>query len=187
VLYVVASLVMNPSPIVQPSWPYNVDSAIYYIIFFAVGYFVFPYLHRLLTAPGAVMRILRGTLACVTGAYAVLVFFGRDPLNAWRFQPALSLAHGLLQPLALIYLTLYLSRLLTHVKLFLAMGRDTLYLCGAEYLIKLLIPSLLSIVGLNVAIPHPIAAYVYTMVCLAASHYLLTPVLKGALKRLGCG
>lgn len=186
-LYVLASRALQPSPVVQPAWPYNLDSALYYLIFYAVGYAVFPLLHRLLTEKGRLLRTARGAAACAASAYALLVFFGKDPLSAWAFHPVLALLYFLLQPLVLIYLTLYLSRWLTHVPPMVAMGRDSLYLCGSEFLIKLLIPAALSLIGLEIVISQPFAAYVYAAVCMAAAHYLLTPVEKGVLKRVGGG
>lgn len=43
-MYMAAELVITPRPIVEPHWYYNFDSVFYYIIFFAIGDIVYPYL-----------------------------------------------------------------------------------------------------------------------------------------------
>lgn len=42
VMFMIAEYVIKPRPISEPHWIYSIDSAFYYIIYYAIGYVVFP-------------------------------------------------------------------------------------------------------------------------------------------------
>lgn len=81
ICYFIAQNVMNPRPIQEPHWIYNIDSAFYYIIVYAIGYVSFDYIDKILNSKTKVCQIivLVSGGACVV--YMALLFFGKDFLS----------------------------------------------------------------------------------------------------------
>ena len=74
--------------------------------------------------------------------------------------------------------------MLENVKLFEEIGKNTLFLCGSEYIIKLLVPICFSIIGLDISLQNPLATYIYSLALLVISNNTLVPIEKKILKRM---
>lgn len=183
-LYCVASLVISPSPAADPRMLYNVDSACYYIIFYALGYSCFEPIHKLLRLDSTVKKIICAVLGGISFAYAITLFFGNNLLDYFPYHTVTVLVKAVLCPVIVILLILIVSKLLENVKLFVDIGTNTLYLCGTEYIIKLLIPFCLQMVGLDLFLPNPITAYIYTFALLLIAVKAFVPVEKAIFKKM---
>ncbi len=182
-LYVCSITVME-SPVISPRWPYNIDSALYYSVFFAIGYYAFPWLQRLLSWDRPFKKVICGISFVVLALYTVYLFFGKDALTFLWNIPGLSLSRGLLRPLVVIGFVLLLAKLIEDIPCFLRLGQDTLYLCGSEYMIKFFFTSCLQLIGLDLHLVHPVAGYLYTFLLLALCQYTLVPLEKAMLRKL---
>jgi len=183
VLFVIAEKVMNPRPISIPSIPYNIDSACYYIIYFALGYWLFDYIKLLLQLDTAAKKITVAVAGAGCFVYSALLFFGVDLLLYVRVNKVMALLYPILCPMITIVLVLIVSRLLEDVSWFVELGQNTLYLCGSEYIIRMIVRSFLLLIGLNFTVPTPMTAYVGTMLLLYLCNRFLVPVEKAILKK----
>ena len=59
-----------------------------------------------------------------------------------------------------------MARLLDKITLFNEIGRETLFLCGNEFLIKSMAEALITFVGLNCNLSYALQVYLYTMILL---------------------
>lgn len=167
VMYMIAEKVISPHPLVEPHWYFNVDSAFYYIIFFAIGYMIYPYVTELFTLDSKwkkIIFIITGGLSLI---YSVLIFGGRDCLTPiMTIFPALNFLKPVLRALFIIWANLVIAKMIENVNLLNEIGKNTLYLCGNEFIIRTLIPCLTGIVGLDINLSSPLSVYIYTAVLL---------------------
>lgn len=182
--YLIAQLVITPAPIKNPHMPYNIDSACYYIIFYALGYCCFEVIHSFL----AFDNVLKKVIVCMVGGmsfvFSAVLFFKKNPFYYFGENTVISLISYLLTPIIVILLILLISRIIENVDLFVAIGKNTLFLCGSEYIIKLLVAICLEIIGLSIHFLNPISAYIYTFALLLLSQRFLVPIEKAMFKKL---
>ena len=77
-LYLFSRYIISPTPIAYPRWYYNVDSACNYIIYFALGYILYPYFISWFKLDNIVKKVLFYFVACISGIYAIILFDGND-------------------------------------------------------------------------------------------------------------
>lgn len=183
-LYFISVLIIDPRPIVNPHMVYNIDSACYYIIFYAFGYYGFEPLHRLLDWKKPIKKVICIGVGVVLFFYSALLFFGKDLLTYINTNAIINLIYPVLQALFVIFLVLIVSKAVENIELFCLLGKNTLFLCGSEYLIKLFVPLCLQIVGLNISLPNPLAAYIYTFFLLVLCIKTFVPLEKAVFKKL---
>ena len=165
-LFIFAQTVINPTPLISPHMIYNIDSACYYIIFYALGYCCFDYSNKLFICDRPYKKIITACAGTICLLYSALLFWGKNLLNYLNVIPNMNLVSSLLCPLMIIFLIFIVFKLLENVPLFLELGKNTLFLCGSEYIIKLVIPILLQTIGLNITLSNPIGTYFYTFICI---------------------
>lgn len=178
-LLVIAETVFPHQPVVKPSWYWNVDSAIYYFFYYALGYAFFPYIRQILSSNSRLTRsgvFISGIFAT---AYAVAFLIGKDYIailfsRVPHSVPIISVVSAII----LIWFSILLSQILSNIKLFQLIGRNTLYILGSEQIIKHLTPTLLSVFGLNLNINTLLSAIIFTFVALVTEVYLIVPFLK---------
>lgn len=173
----IASYVLDPSPVLDPRLPYNADSALYYILFFAIGYVAYPYLIELFKADSRTKKIAFAVLYAVTLAYSLSVFVGADLLappyiNSYNVLVWMNVVRALLIGMAV----LMTSRLLVKVPQLAHMGRKTLFLCGNEYIIKWLVPGVCGKLGYEIRLFHPLVAFLYAVFLIVLCVYVVIPV-----------
>ena len=138
----------------------HLDSVLYYIVFFAAGYCVYPYIKKLLLLDAKWKKHLYLLLLVFTTIYAIFLFEDKSLLSVLSITKVGNLLVSLIQPFILILFVVLVSRLLVGIHLFERMGRETLYLCGNEWIIKSIFPSLISVLGLEVTLSNPIVTYI---------------------------
>lgn len=178
-------LVIAPLWAPMPAWPYNVDSACYYLMFYCLGYLLFPYIQKLFRLDSLVKKILFGLLGLVSGSYAVLIFYGTDYISGLSGgNYTLSIFTALAKIMILIWFNLFLAKVFEKVELFQAIGRETLYLCGNEYIITSIITNLLLIFGIVLTPYTPLSTYVYSFMSLLVGIKIIIPLEKSILKSM---
>lgn len=163
-------------PVVDPSWAFNLDSALYYILFYAIGAVVFPWVRATTSVP---MRRPAQALVAVTVvlgcALAAALYFGRDPLGGFSGEVASSVKL-VLYALVLIYLTVAAGFGLARFPVLARMGQQTIFYCGNEVVIKTLVPVALGMVGLSVELTSPLAVCLYVAALLVVAHITIIKV-----------
>lgn len=178
-LFVVSETLLPHRPIVKPSWFWNVDSVLYYFVYYALGYAVFPSIRKLFASRSIWAHVGLLVSAAVVTFYAVALLVGKDFVaillgNIPNTGPIIRAAGSVL----LIWFSIILAQLLSSVSLFQKIGRDTLYLCGSEQVFRHMTPPLFAILGWNTVFTSPFSAIIYTFAVMLAASFVIVPVLK---------
>ena len=183
-LYLFALLVITPAPNVAPRMPYNIDSACYYIVFYCLGYCSFKIICEFLSFDNAFKKTLGCIVGGVTFVFSAALFFGKNLFYYLGVSTAVSIISNLFTPIIVILLILIISKIIENVEIFGMIGKNVLFMCGSEYIVKLLFPICLQTIGLKVDLPNPISAYLYAFALLLLCQYFLVPVEKAIFKKL---
>jgi len=183
-LYCISELLMTPRPIVSPQIVYNIDSACYYIIYYALGYFGFEFIQSFLDWQKPTKKAICVSIGTALFIYAVLLFFKKDILVYANINAIMLLLTPVLRSVFIILLVLIVSKALENVELFCLLGKNTLFLCGSEYIIKYFVPLCIQTVGLSISYPNPLAVYVYTFLLLVLCNRTLVPLEKAIFMEL---
>lgn len=160
----------------DPRLPYNIDSALYYQLFYVIGYVSVDAVNRLLyprKTAGNVGMLLGGL---VLGAYALLFFLGWDVLKGCYGIMVLGSLAEVVSALLLIGFTILAARAMERVEPLQNVGRNTLYLCGSEYILHTLAACAAGLLGLEITISNPTAAILYSAFLLWIGNRWLVPV-----------
>lgn len=192
-MYYYVQMTRVPSPLIWGTLQFNLDSALCYILFYVIGYLVFPYADRGLNPVTRRGKLLLGISGAISLVYAVLVFVNRDPLQTtladkyvFATQYAL-MVHPVLRALILIWLYFVAAKLLENGKLLRDIGVNTLYLCGGEYIVKTLPARIMSLVGIRLYPYSLITSLVYTAGMLILAFVTVVPVEKWLLAKIENG
>lgn len=167
-LYYHVQMTRVPSPLIWGTLAFNLDTALCYLLFYTIGYLVFPLADRGLnpvTRRGKVLLTVSGVVSLI---YAVLVFVGQDPLRttlADRYILAMQyalLVHPVLRAMIIIWLYFIGAKLLEGVKPLRDIGANTLYLCGGEFFVKMIPAQILSLVDISLYPYSVITSLAYT-------------------------
>lgn len=173
---------MTPDTGYVPHWYYNLDTALYFIYYYALGYWVYPYIAKLFELDTKKKQIIFWVTGLLTAGYAAFAFEGRDGLMplmraAWVFYFISPILRGMI----LVWFSLFVSKLLEKIPLLGSVGRETLYLCGNEYIIKELVPLAFQVLQIEIslaAIKSPASTYLYTAGVMFVAMKLLIPCEK---------
>ena len=177
-LYVFAARIMPYKPNMVPIVPYNADCALYYIVYYCIGYCVFPKLQEFLEKEDKKRNVVIGVTGVICGAYAICLFLGLDWLAVLEKIPVVRIFYSLITALLLISLNIIVAWLLKKCSFLQKIGEETLYLCGSEFLIKTLAIVAFSFLGIGVNFTNPIIGFVYVLGLLLIVHFLLVPFEK---------
>lgn len=183
-IYFIAIRGLDHSPLYQPSWYYNVDSALYYIVYYAIGYLIYPYVVELFKLDTWKKKILFAITGVLSVAYSTGMFFGVDMLSYLHFPEWLQLFTPILVTCVLIWTYFVIARLIQDVSILAEIGQNTLYLCGSEYMIKIIVPNLLSAFGLATYLVSPMGTYLYVGALLLLANKFLVPIEKYIINKI---
>ncbi len=167
------------SPSTYPSLYYNIDS-LYYIAFFALGYFLYPYMCVLFEHKGKKGKMIYIVLMVFSFLYSTCLFFDIDLLE--KLIPFLPPEHkiaSLIKTLILIVFHCSLSRMLCGMRFLREIGRNSLFLCGNEWIVKNVVVILLELFGLTIRFANPVSVYLYVAILIGISIKVLIPIEKG--------
>ena len=161
---------------------YNISSMLYYIIYFVLGYVSFEKINRLLTDSSLKNKIFLIVTTCGTVFYTVVLFFGVNLLGEFRNIKFINRFIPIIETLIVIWFWIIIANIIQNVKMFNDIGKNSLYLCGSEYMIEMLVWHFLSIFGITLALQTPLATYIYVFVLLNIANRYWVPVLKYTIK-----
>ena len=165
-----------PKPQDPPRWWYNLDGALYYIVFFCIGYIVFPVLLSFLDGTSRRNRAIIYGSGSVALVYAALVYFGRDPLKALAVVPVAANIVFLVRALIMIWFFIVLAYRFRHVTALANIGRDVLYLSGSEAMMKIVVPGIATMLGLKLEPQNTLFACIYVAFLLFITQRTLVPI-----------
>lgn len=172
-------LAMSPHPTYIPSMFFNFDSALYYMVYYAIGYVSFPFINRLLDTDAIWKKCAVVISFLLSTGYAACIFFGKTFIRDFFYTiPVVDFFVPIISALVIIWMYCVLAKLFENVGLFNKVGQNTLYLCGNEYIIKSIVPSVLSIFGLGIDMRTPLVVYIYSILLIALVTRYLAPIEK---------
>lgn len=159
------------NPLSTPKWPLNVDSALYYVWWYALGYAAFPHLKALVQQPwfsvvGAIFLLAMIWVYFDGGAH---IYSVTNLLPPGRIQNLSHTAIGVVIVSIPILGNVFLARSLEGVQILGEMGRRTLVMCGTEEVTKLFLGQFLLMIGLKYVLDNPLQVITYSFVCMLFS------------------
>jgi len=177
VLHVVSVIVMGMPD--NPSWVFNIDSAMYYSVFYALGILIFPFL-RTYSFPES-SHVKNGAVIAVGAigfAYAGFTYLGPQTAQ-WSFVHSND-GFVFVATVLMLIPNIVLARWLSNFGLLSKIGQNTLILCGTETLLKTLVPDILGLFGLTATLSDPMSVVLYVGFLIVLSYFTLIPLLKKA-------
>ena len=165
-----------------PKIPYNIDTAMYYILYYAIGYVALDALNLILNAKELMARILLVISGIAAFGYCSLRILGKDIFSFIAAIPYLNKLISLISTLIIIYAVVLLAKILENFELFQKIGQNTLYLCGGEYVTHTILYYSLALVGIFVKVQSTFYGIVYAVGLLAFSYKISVPLLKETVK-----
>lgn len=166
----------------NPRLYWNLDTACYYLIYFGIGWLCFGPMNKLLCDKSRKCRYVCFLALCICAIYSSCLFFGKDLLAPIAgLHVIASRLCGILRALFSIGLVILISNYLSDNEFIKKIGRNSLYLCGNEFIIKKSVRMVLSMVGLKVKLSSPIQYYLYTLTLLILADRILIPLEKPVL------
>lgn len=194
-LYVISITLFPNNPGVQPSWIWNIDSACFYLIYYALGYALHT---RLLAEPKAMDKkraffFMVGT--ALLAGYVLSIYLQEDVIAQFLYRiPRMDMIYPLLRTMLIIIFNLILAKILGSFHFLSYMGAQTLWLCGNEIVVKKLLNAAVEIIGLQIEITSPLSVIVYASIMAVVIIKVLMPIEKKLyqkyqqyLVQLGCG
>ena len=179
VIYCAVEKFLSPHPLASPSGIYNWDSALYYLIFYASGYLAYPWISQLFTLGSRIKKVIFFVTGGLAFVYSALIYLGRDGISPlMETIPGVGIFLPVIKPLVIIWLNLVVSKLLEKIEFLNQIGRETLFLCGNEYLIKNVLPYALTLFGAGQFLLSPFTTFLYTFILLVIGTKLLIPCEK---------
>ena len=152
-------------------WPYNIDSAFQYLPFFIAGYLVFPLFAWIMKADRCYKKVIIFVCGMLSFIYAIMLWNGNDFL----------VGYGLLGSIVLMLAAINIGVILQKVRFVTDIGKNTLYMCGHEWLAKAFFAGIVYRL-FHVAIDRPAVVYAFTIGVLLVSNYLIVPIEKRIIK-----
>lgn len=162
----------------MPSKPFNFDSALYFQIYYALGYMSFQYLNKLLNSKSCTGKSVLVVSGIVVLHYAFQRFYGTDIFERFYSIAYVGVLFEVFATMVLIWLVILISKLMEGIGLFQSVGSNTLYLCGSEYLVTTLVTSVVGLFGASITVSNGLSAIIYAALLLMLAQKFLVPVEK---------
>jgi fucose 4-O-acetylase-like acetyltransferase len=179
VLFIIATQFLGFDPTQTPRWFWNIDSALAYIPFFALGYLVFPSLISLFKMQSIRISVVLIVSGLICFGYALRLYFGKDLLQDMilPIKPIMYF-YPIIKAIPLIWCNILLAVAFQNIEFLQKIGRNTLWLCGFEHLYKFCVSTLIALFGLKLQLQNPLATFLYVLALVLLSTYTIIPVGK---------
>ncbi len=177
-LYLISVTLFPHRPDVEPSLFWNMDSACHYMIYYAFGYVLRKKLITTGSKPEGYKRCLFMLGAAVLTGYTVSVYLQEDLVGTilCRMIPAAGMIYPVVRAMLLIGFQLILAKILEGFHFLSYAGAQTLWLCGNENIVKILLSAAAGLVSLKIEVTNEISALVYAVVMTVVIIKILLPV-----------
>ncbi|MBQ3030518.1 MAG: acyltransferase family protein [Agathobacter sp.] len=183
-LYYTANVLLPVNPMYSPSWLFNVDSALVYILYYAIGYLVYPWVVKLFELDTTKKKAIFGISGVLSVIYTLGLYFGVDIVANTPLITFIGAIYPIFITCAIVWAHFVAARIFQDVSIFVELGKDTLYLCGNEFIVKCFINNLTLFLGIQLTVWYPLQTYVYVIFLLVVTNKYLAPVEKYILKRI---
>ncbi len=177
-LFYISEYGLPHRPIIDPQWYWNIDSALYYIIYYGIGFCSFPLLNSILMENDSREKNKKQYVLChlCVGGYSALAFVGKDLFRTWQNMYLLGNLIIVIRSVLIICFQIGLAYVFQGVEFYKSIGKKTLYMCGNEYIIKICISSFAGLFGFTINGGNTIAEIIYVFILLYLVNRFLVPV-----------
>lgn len=180
-LYLCGILFLGHEPAQDPRWIWNADSAMVYLLYYALGALFFPKIREFRFSEKSEAKRVAFFLCFVASlAFALVTLLMGEGITGFVSEAVsapLFEVYGLFSALILIFFELCLSRflaLIPGIRSFLAyIGKDSLYLCGNELIIKYFGSLAVSALGLQGLLASDLGLLLYSILCMIVLTFTL--------------
>ncbi len=150
----------------------NIDSALLYIIYYALGAYLSKYIRTTdLNTQCVYSKVVLYSVTAVSFiVFIYSYFFGAGSIYSSIQSESMRILLSFVVTVLLFVPNIVLSKYMTLTPI-LEIGRYTLVLCGTEQLIKTLIYSTFNMFGMSIYLHNPVDTIVYTLICLLISYF----------------
>lgn len=187
ILFFAAEKFFYQDYVVLSRWWFSSDTALYYLLYYAVGAVSFGKLSKFsYREEKAWKKVLAGILFLVTAVVAFVVFFEKQARikSVFALIPFGDTVFDVLVAFALILFHIVIAKQLVRFPLLCEIGRNTLWLCGNEVILKTVVPIALSTFGLYYSLNSPLHTVIYSFVLLVLAVKVVIPVEKKLLGKV---
>ncbi len=188
IAYVLSQTVLGHNPLVDPKWIFNVDSALAYWWSLAAGRCLFNTLQNSKAFSKSVSGAVLFTVLAIITAYQLFNSSSLFLAVLQKIQPsllsyaAIGMFNNIFTTLSLILMCVFIAKGICESNYVVSVGKNTLNICGLEYITKALIPLFIGLLGLQFTIPNPLAAVIYACICIYIAHRIgvwLSDIVRG--------
>lgn len=183
VLHILIQVLPEHNPSQQPSWIWNIDSALYYYIYYIVGSMIFPWLNTS-SATQSKTTIISSWLLFIVGIFIAIILYinGRDTSTLWLIdyvgtRPSLTQiivnVGKLINAFILIFILIKLAKIMSPIPFLNKLGQETLVFCGTENLFKIAVMHLLNSFSVKLPLHGAFSTLIYSLILLICSYFIL--------------
>lgn len=181
-LFILCRLFMRP-----PSLPFGIDSAMDYIIYYAIGTTIFPFLKNLsFSSFGFLKRTIWSILSILCLAIVVFIYLEGPAYLTYPIIINLPLLFQWFVPvivsLIMIFCVYIVAKAVCTIPLINKMGKETLLYCGTEQIVSKLFLSAIGVLGLSLTCENELAACIRVFLVMLLAYYLINPITNRMLK-----
>lgn len=181
---VIAEFLLPYRPVSDPRWFWNIDSALYYLIFFVLGYLTFPLILGAINKLDK-YKVIIVVFTALAVIYSSLLFFGVHYFTRLlALTPGASQMIAVVDALVIIWVNICAAIFLERFEILQKLGKNTLWFCGNEFVVKFLFANALAIFGVNLKIANPLIVILYCVGLLFLAYYTVIPIEKAIYHRL---
>ncbi len=183
--FLVSQTLLPNNPARDPSWFMNLDSALFYYVYYSLGALTFPLVNK---EPATTMQRLTMTMLIGMAFMVTALAFFQGPhwllgkittqlpvLSTFKLSAAI---FDLFSALTIIYLNIAAAKLSAHIAFLGELGRETLIFCGTEDITKVILTQLLAMLNLKVRLNNPLVTIAFALICLLVSKFTIVGFLN---------
>lgn len=156
----------------HPSLPWNIDSAIYYFVFYTIGSLASPLLmSEANSRPKNWTNPLLLLICFLSVLFSIYSFYKPYGIYAYISSSFMRNMTSLFATVALFIPQIILSNIIKF-KFLSEIGKSTVVFCGTEQATKIVVVSFFSMIGCNISLKSPLDAVIFSGICVVASYYL---------------
>ncbi|MBN1462964.1 MAG: acyltransferase family protein [Paludibacteraceae bacterium] len=199
VLHILIQVLPQHNPSQQPSWIWNIDSALYYYIYYIVGSMIFPWLNSSSTTQSKASKISMWLLFVGCLFIAIILYInGRDASTLWLIDyvgthPSLTQiivnAGKLFNAFILFFILIKIAKIMSPIPFLGKLGQETLVFCGTENLFKIAVMHFFNLISVKLPLYGAVSTLIYSLLLLICSYFILgkplnkfVPALIGKIK-----
>lgn len=177
IFYFVTIYLLPDNPAAKPSWIFNIDSAMHYMVYYAIGYLLRRKLREEKKEFTVRVRIVRLTGAVFLTGYAALVYLQKNNFTTILYPviPGIKHVYPIIHTLLLIGFQIVLAKMLVGIGNLHEVGAQTIWLCGNEFVVKKIFTALADIIGVQIEINSAFSAIIYVVILICFIYKFLLP------------